>query len=459
MQIPLKQTLYLLLSILGFSFDFTAQNLTESVYSRFGLGELQFGGTARQSALGQTSQGWRDASQLNLGNAASYGLLKYTAFEAGGTVIAGRQKAGDITQPTSTGTFSYLALGFPIMAKRKAGAAFGLLPYSSVGYSLAYDSTFQPGGYKTQHVFQGKGGLNKAFLGVGGTWFDKLSAGVNAGFVFGQIANNRALYFLDTGALYGYNEFRSRYITGLVIEPAIQIHHIFTDSVFEMNAQTGQKNFVRLRKIRAVIGAQYTLSGNLKGYESLTARAMRPVTNNGPTYWIPADTVLFRTDLPGSVTLPASWQVGFSIGELGKWGLAAEYGATQWSKYKSFNQSDSLQNSMRFGAGWHITPKPGRDPRKEYLNTIDYRAGFRYQQLPFALNGQRISEYSFSLGFGLPFLINRRMVSTDENARFNVSVEFVQRGTIQSQLVKEDFFRFMVGVTFMDRWFQVRKIY
>ena len=71
----------------------------------------------------------------------------------------------------------------------------------------------------------------------------------------------------------------------------------------------------------------------------------------------------------------------------------------------------------------------------------------------------RVDEMAVSAGLGLPFLINRRMVSTEENAKLNLSVEYVDRGTLKSGLVQENFFRIMLGVTFTDRWFQVRKIY
>ena len=60
--------------------------------------------------------------------------------------------------------FSYASLGFPV--KRIGGAAFGIMPYSSVGYKI--NSSEEVANIGTMNYqFDGVGGLNKAFAATG----------------------------------------------------------------------------------------------------------------------------------------------------------------------------------------------------------------------------------------------------------------------------------------------------
>ena len=74
-----------------------------------------------------------------------------------------------------------------------------------------------------------------------------------------------------------------------------------------------------------------------------------------------------------------------------------------------------------------------------------WRAGVSYEQTQYIINGTGINQLSvfagltFPLGFG---------------DSFDLGLEFSQRGTLDSNLIQENFFRINIGLSFGELWFQ-----
>jgi outer membrane autotransporter protein len=66
-----------------------------------------------------------------------------------------------------------------------------LIPYSSVGYKIKYDAENDT---ENSRRFNGTGGLNKAFLGVGYQINRNLSVGADANYNFGKIESTSFEY-------------------------------------------------------------------------------------------------------------------------------------------------------------------------------------------------------------------------------------------------------------------------
>jgi hypothetical protein len=83
---------------------------------------------------------------------------------------------------------------------------------------------------------------------------------------------------------------------------------------------------------------------------------------------------------------------------------------------------------------------------KNYFKRIEYRAGFRYDNGNIILSNTRISTYGLSVGMGMPL--------GKSKSRINLSAEYFVKGTTNNNLIKEEYFRFILGLNFSDKWFQ-----
>ncbi len=122
-----------------------AQNATRSVYSRFGLGDMQFQGFSQQRAMGYAGAALRSNSAFSTINPASYSAVRFPTLEAGGFVSFGDMETS--TSPRQryfTSSFNYLAIAFPVMKKRALGNELRVITYSNTGYTISQtvDSSF-----------------------------------------------------------------------------------------------------------------------------------------------------------------------------------------------------------------------------------------------------------------------------------------------------------------------------
>src|ERR1700751_5879608 len=124
--------------ILLFSFSVQAQTSTSSPYSRFGIGKVEYSGFASNTALGGCYTAYQNDTLIplfiNQGNPASYSTNRITTFEIGGRASNTNfiSTTDGSIKKTNSG-FNYISLAVPI--KRNMGLAFGLLPFSNVGYN------------------------------------------------------------------------------------------------------------------------------------------------------------------------------------------------------------------------------------------------------------------------------------------------------------------------------------
>src|SRR6185503_2891073 len=107
----------------------SAQNATDSPYSRYGIGDLSSLTYARNLALGGTEIGLSLPFSINCGNPAAYGGLALTTYEAGTDFKQSEFKNNSTIHQTNTASLSYFDFAFPIKPQ-KWSLGFGLLPYS-----------------------------------------------------------------------------------------------------------------------------------------------------------------------------------------------------------------------------------------------------------------------------------------------------------------------------------------
>ena len=124
-----------------FSVITTAQERTSSPYSFYGIGLNTFRGTVENKSMGGLGI-FSDSIHVNLQNPAALGRLRLTTYTVGVSNSTVNMKSDTESSTVNTSSLDYLAVGIPT---GKLGFAFGLVPYSSVGYNITDIDIVQEG--------------------------------------------------------------------------------------------------------------------------------------------------------------------------------------------------------------------------------------------------------------------------------------------------------------------------
>lgn len=460
-----------------------AQILTSSPYSRYGLGELNLPTFAAPSAMGGSFIAYHlDSTStpvfINQANPAGLSGLRFATLELGGQAQFTKVSNGITSANKRNLNFSYASLGFPL---GKAGAAaFGIMPYSSVGYKI--NSTEQVTGIGTiNYQFDGEGGLNKAFMATGQKPFRKqllkfyrsdyrdtlikygqtakykrvrvgrellseLSVGVSAAYLFGTI--NQTSRVLYPGSITYYNSKRDRsvQVNDFVFNAGLQTHFTI-DSAMYRGKDTLKRGHRILLKEKVKIGIGFFAgipSGvNAKQNNIIYTYALNDVGNETPK-----DTILNSQGVNGSIMLPLEMGLGFSIKKGERLNVLVDAATTNWSAYKSFGEtSNNFKNSYRVSVGLNYTPNGGAF--NSYVKRMQYRLGAGYTNGYLDLKNTAIANYYVTAGLGFPVGLGR----ASDRAVVNLTAQFGKLGTTTNHLLQEQYARIIVGFTFNNRWF------
>jgi hypothetical protein len=405
-------------------FQTHAQNLTRSPYSIIGVGDVQFQGTSLQSAIGQVGQGLRRVSDINMLNPASYSSLKYTVIDGGVLYSQGVLTQGSKKSDIDNSSFTYFMLGLPVSLKHKMGLVFSLTPYTSTGFNVSTSEVYPYYTATTQMV--GTGGLSKFTGGFGSQVAKNLSAGINVSYIFGQLQTEQLFLIPDQYGKFNVRDTRNRIVGGTQLQGGVQYHKEYEKGV-------------KKEKYAFTIGATYGLSAALKGKQE---RFVGTLAVGSSVY--PKDTIYYNDAEKGAIDLPYSFSFGGTWEKKDVWMIGADINTTNWSTYRSFGKVDSLQNSFGVNIGGSYVPN--YMDYKNYFNRIEYRAGARFDAGNLILSDQAITSYALSLGMGLPL--------GKTKSKLNIAGEYFVRGTTNSNLIKEEYLRIVIGLNFSDRWFQ-----
>jgi hypothetical protein len=124
-----------------------------------------------------------------------------------------------------------------------------------------------------------------------------------------------------------------------------------------------------------------------------------------------------------------------------------------WSKFKYFNETNTLSRAMSVNLGAELIPDL---TSTKYHNKIAYRLGGYYQKTFLTLNNQPINELGVTAGVGIP--IGYFNPIGQSYSRVNLGVSLSRRGTLESNLLQETTFQLRLGVNLNDVWFIKRRI-
>ncbi len=410
---------FLLFSII-IVFRSSAQTITLSPYSRYGIGEMQYSGYAYQRSMGGIGQGLQSTTKLNFLNPASYATDTLTIFEMGVDGTYMKLTDENSSQKSKNGNLSYLSLGFPII-KQKWSLNIGFVPFSAVGYEIK-ERKLTP--VTANYFYTGNGGVNRFYIGNGFKIGNNLSVGLNASYLFGAVNRIRRVEFEQSGYL------NNRYtntttISDIHLDYGLQYRFDLRDG-YQLVAGISGSNSSKVNAKRSVLWENYVFRS-----------ASGDITSS-------RDTVQYTENEKGVINAPLNLTTGFFFSKENKWGAGLDFNYQDWSNYSSFGETDTLGNSFRFSIGGQITP----DIKSQlYINRIEYRAGGYYHDGVLQVNGVSINDYGITAGFGFP-------LRKSYQSMINFSFEFGQRGTTSDNLVKESYTKLFIGITFNENWFQ-----
>ncbi len=402
-----------------FSIAIFAQEGTSSPYSFYGIGDVRFKGTIEnQSMAGVAIE--QDSIHINLENPASFSNLKLTTFSTGFTYATKKLKEGDQSASTRRTSLDYLVVGLPI---HKWGFGFGLIPYSSVGYKIETLST-DTDPYNRR--YSGKGGLNKAFLGVAYQLAPNFSLGADAQYNFGRIETSNIE--IINGVSSGTRELNEANLSGV---------NFNFGAMYQANIT---------KKIKLFSSLNYTLESDLT---SKNTRDIATVLYNS-NFEVSSVDLLDQQSNQSVLKLPSKLSVGAGVGETRKWLLGGQVVmGSVGNLVNSYNAMDnvSYQKSVKYSVGGYYIPS--YNSFSSYAKRIVLRAGLKYEKTGLVINSESINDMGVTFGLGFPI--------TGSFSNVNLGFDLGKRGTTSSGLVQENYANIRIGFSFNDKWFEKRK--
>ena len=400
-----------------FAIGAMAQQGSASPYSFYGIGDVKFKGTAEAAAMGGIGV-FPDSIHLNLQNPASYTSLKLTTLAFGGTYSNSNLRTNTQSEKARRTTLDYIALGIPM---GKFGATFGLMPTSYVGYK----NQFLVKNTEIRRSF-GKGGVNKAFLGLAYKLTAKLSVGADLGYNFGQIETKDILFL--NNIQYGSREINTSDLSGLTLNTGLMYsskikkkYDFYGSLVYSPHANLNLTNY---RKTALIVYSQ-----DIEQETIVPGSEIEDSNNNDK-----------------SIKLPSKLAIGTGFGQDRKWLIGAEITWLQTSslsnRFKDITKG-KFENARRYVIGGYFVPK--YNSFTSYFERITYRGGFRYENTGLVINNKSINDMAVSAGFGLP--VGGRL------SNVNFGIEVGKKGTKANDLIEDKYINFTLSFSLNDKWF------
>ena len=408
------KTIALLLLVVAAGCLVARAQIVSTPYSKMGYGMLSDNVSSIQRSMGGVGYAMKGGRIINVMNPASYANVDSLTYlwDVGVDLTNLWSKENGNEGYNFGGGLDYLTGHFRIT--KGLGAAFGLLPYSSVGYSYGGDID---GGNESR---SGNGGFNQLFVGLCYEPVKNLSVGFNFAYLFGSTSNTTLVTSSST-------------------------------SYFNRN--------MKIRDWNAQIGLQYSLP-MFKGRDLLTVGAsFQPKKSFHGDAWATSfdsqdskvDTIGF-TSMSGKYEQPVSIGVGLSYNLNRKLTVEADYTYQKWSKAKYESIAGFEPTPMQFDDRWKIAGGIQFTPNKRgsYVGAMSFRAGVFYNHDYMNYSGNNVRDYGASVGVGLP--------APGSKTTVNLGVEWRHRETSPTHLITENYLNITLGVNFNELWFWKSRI-
>jgi len=415
-----KRLIFTGLVIFSLGLSDSLSQATYSTYSVLGIGDIT--DSAVPAAMGMGGLGISNGSHWYLNN-TNPALLHYnvvTLFSAG--VLADTKtisQNGFDPNNAGNGNLTNVAMAFPIKSE-KWSFSLVLMPYSTVNYNFNLNNPLSNTLDTAVISNRGSGGFDQLNLSFGGKVYKGLSAGIKLSYMLSSIRKQSASKILGVSI--------PTYVAAISSEQSVNDFKFGFGLAYEKN----------IGKNKLGLGLIYDFSANLSGQSFTTLEQQN--LNGSPIF---TDTLSDNSSV--NFALPALFGVGVSYGRFQKWMVGFDIKTQDWGNYKTTENSnpENLGRNVKLILGAEYIPDIASV--SSYFKRITFRLGGTFEQTPYVVNKQHINDLGINFGWSLPV---SRFSSLDFGLNFGT------RGTINNNLVRENYFKIYFGATFNDnRWF------
>lgn len=408
-------------------------NGSNSPYSRYGFGLLSDNAQGFNKGMSGVAYGMRNGAQLNVKNPASYSAIDSLTFlfDVGFSLQNANLDQGGSKVNAHNSSVDYVTAGF--RAAKNLGVSLGMLPYSTIGYSLSSTSNVTSDITQTD-TYSGDGGLHEVYLGAGWQPVKFASVGVNAGYLWGEVTNTVLTSFSQSTS-----SSRRRQYTA-------DIRTYKLDFGLQFYKQIDKNNHFTL-------GLTYGLGHNIGSRANYYDQTIASSTTSG-------DTISTKN----AYELPHTFGVGLTWTYKGRLRVGLDYNFQKWGSVKTptlttaegkesvyEGKTGSFKDMHKISVGAEYVPNP---MGLRWRDHIRYRAGFSYTTPYTVIDGQDgPKDYLVSLGAAIPIAnsySNRSLV--------NVSLQYERVKSSIANAVSEQYLRICIGLSFNERWFMKWKV-
>lgn len=392
-----------------FSFAFAGKG---SLYSRYGVGEVNTFLSGKNVGMGNTGLAMFGETHVNMINPAGTANISNTIISISYRFSTLNSADASGSSFIGTGNISSMAVAFPVYAPNKIVMTLGIMPYSTVGYDQQLTQTIA--GNQVVQSFEGRGGITSGNIGFSYAPANDITLGITGHYLFGSIYRDQTITFLASDYFGGsYNQ-------------------TFSMSGFGMTfggIYSGIDKALGISETKNVNLGMTFFTGSSLTFEEQTLR----------NFSANQDTIA-----PGEQTLSLPAGISFGLAYLNNRTIyASDIHFQNWSGTTIPGAPTTFQNSLRFGAGVEFLPTSDF-AGDEFLRRVSYRFGGFYRISNISVNGTSIDEMFATAGISFPLSVETRI---------HFGLEAGIRGTTSSSLIKDTVLRFNFSVAASELMF------
>ena len=393
--------------------------IAQSIYSFQGLGSLEHQGMPNNFARGEVGIGSPTLWHVNTQNPANLVYNNFSTFQLGAQLDSRRFSGEDISGTDADGSLRFLAYAFPIMPG-KWSSSFGILPYSTVSYNTFSEGPIG-GNDEVDQITnnRGEGGLTNFYWANGFRIAKDFLVGVRANYTFGSIDKQSTISIAGEDV------------------PFSTISYVEQESYSDINLLFGVGYRYQLSDEKFLnFGATYSPKSELNGTSEIS------LTRLASSGSVIEEREVSITDL--SRNNPESIGLGFSYQKLNNYTIGIDFESQAWSDAALVTDTFEDFSKIAIGIDW----VPDYDDVNSYFQRARYSIGVNRTRLPYIVNNQVLTDFGINFGASLP---------VSGFSSLDLAAKIGQLGESGNGLVRENYFKIVIGATINDRWFIKRR--
>lgn len=411
---------FFVLSAVSIAALYSAQTIGNSPYAGYGIGDIKYDNTVEHSGMGGITTAYISDfnNSFNFQNPAANTnfALSTIRFEATNENNFYTSNVGNYKGKKHSSYLSNIVIAFPLSKKVKFG--MGYQPYSTKNYNIRVKDVSN-----INYHFEGKGTLSTIQGALSYQVTPEIGLGLRSNYYFGVLSDINELVIDNV-----------QYVNGKQTTNKIKNFNFTIGANYQKTDEDDKK---------ITLGATATF-GNIGSSEVNYVNSTYLYNKYGTKE---NESILSQTAYDGKDYFPFQASLGAGYGKNLKWfvGTQVDYKKGYDSNFQG--NTVHVNNAMRFAVGGWMLPNVNNF--RNYFQRVTYRFGTYYEKSGLSINGKELNEFGLSLGVSLPF----KNSSINRMNGVDLAVEFGKRGTVQNQLINQNFINLKIGFNFSDRWF------